>query len=892
MNSLQFKLFLPLLLLAAPSLDATVSHTLPATAEARVNIDENGQGKNTSSNLLVGDGTPNNVFKSVWEFSLEPLEDFAELEKVYFRIRPEAKLNAPFDLNLIALDQAGAPGIQAEDGHASGRVLTFLPASGLEEDKSKFIDVTTPLQQALDAGAERWKLRLEVANPALVSDMDDTPDAFRFEKGAGALVVLGSKPVARQLGRVHRFDRFSAFRLNDGQPIINQDLFASAEVDREGRNINGPSLIRVPDWIPPANRADPAATYYLYFADHRGDYIRMAWAADLAGPYHLYRSGGGFASGERGVLDLGPDDLIEPGNGVEVRDHIASPDMFIDDVNQQIVMYFHAPSRGGQKSFVATSANGLNFRMPDEGGQTGHGIRPVMLGRPYYRVFDYDGEIYAQVVWGDTFKAPANPWSPAPGFDYSKDYWTEGTNPFAPDLATGGQGELRPRHYAVHREGNELYLFYSRIGDRPERILMSTLDLGANDRDWLAWDTSFPPEEILHPEESWEGADYPPAPSQSSAGTGVHQLRDPGIFKDAEGKLYLLYSGAGEEAIGLARLARLPALSGDQTLLQTGTAYSFEIHHEPDIIPESSRLYQGVRWSTPLDAEKVEPAFVYDGAGGYAVQQSSRVLEGSASYHLAHAASGQQEALKITPPLYAGPNAGLTLKTQLLEASPGQYAAIQISRDNGATWSDVWMRRGGTVQPQPEDLLLSLSSLAGQIIHLRFLYAHDPLLDSEVVTSAGEDAGWFLDGIRLIDMESLTLQDEQTLANGQTELSFTPPTEGRYYLSVNGTFNGQPTEFGPPFAVRAYDDPPSARTSNARMSQDHFTFDLELDPRLDSSVVVKSTPDLHEPMSPINNASILPMDGNLLQISIPIGSEVANQFFQVEYAPLQETVHP
>ena len=63
----------------------------------------------------------------------------------------------------------------------------------------------------------------------------------------------------------------SVQRLLD-QPIITPDLHPSI-----GVNIQGPSLIRVPDWI-----ERPLGTYYLYFADHKGRYIRLAYAADLS----------------------------------------------------------------------------------------------------------------------------------------------------------------------------------------------------------------------------------------------------------------------------------------------------------------------------------------------------------------------------------------------------------------------------------------------------------------------------------------------------------------------------------------------------------------------------------------------------------------------------------
>ena len=56
-------------------------------------------------------------------------------------------------------------------------------------------------------------------------------------------------------------------RLNDGRPIISQQSFldAGAEFAAQGANINGPSLIRVPDWISSADRPNPEARYYLYF---------------------------------------------------------------------------------------------------------------------------------------------------------------------------------------------------------------------------------------------------------------------------------------------------------------------------------------------------------------------------------------------------------------------------------------------------------------------------------------------------------------------------------------------------------------------------------------------------------------------------------------------------
>jgi len=348
---------------------------------------------------------------------------------------------------------------------------------------------------------------------------------------------------------------YTVTRLNGGRPIITQSMFdVVGASEYEGSNINGPSAIRVPGWITHANRADPAAVYYLYFAHHKGNYIRLAWAADIEGPWHLYRVGTGTSVGSRGVLDLGASDSINIGNSITIYSHIASPDVFVDDTNRRILMYFHGPTKFdgssvGQRSFAAMSPYGLDF----------HGtIEPVILGRSYFRVFEANGNRYAVANNGSLYKAldPNNPWTPPPGFDFSEALWTrlpDSVNPFVTDIAAAGLEPLRLRHSAVRVVGDTLDVFYSRKEDLPERLLLSTIDLSAGDFDM--WDATFPPEEILHAELEWEGGHIPPERSSGGAAPeNVNQLRDPCLFEDMDGTLYLLYAGCGEDALGLARL--------------------------------------------------------------------------------------------------------------------------------------------------------------------------------------------------------------------------------------------------------------------------------------------------------------------------------------------------
>ena len=109
---------------------------------------------------------------------------------------------------------------------------------------------------------------------------------------------------------------------------------------------------------------------------------------------------------------------------------------------------------------------------------------------------------------------------------------------------------LTLRHAAVDLRGNRLAVYYSRIGDAPERILVSYIDLTP---DWKRWKAS-PPVSVLAPEKQWEGADRPIEVSKMDLAPGkVRQLRDPAIFRE-NGQVYLLYTVAGESGIAIAKL--------------------------------------------------------------------------------------------------------------------------------------------------------------------------------------------------------------------------------------------------------------------------------------------------------------------------------------------------
>ena len=311
-------------------------------------------------------------------------------------------------------------------------------------------------------------------------------------------------------------------------PIITPDLHPSI-----GVNIQGPSLIEVPDWV-----EDRLGRYYLYFADHKGLYIRLAYADDLLGPWTIHPPGSLQiadsyflteppevapevaarlrASQERRGVPMSHDGLFEA-----TAPHIASPDVHVDDANRRIVMYFHGlDDVSTQTTRVATSPDGIDFE-----------TRPERLGRTYMRVFEHGGYTYALSMPGQFYRSR----DPLGGFE-------QGPLLFNADM----------RHLALLKRDDTLYVFWTQVGEAPERIKLSTIDLAG---DWMTWKET-PGVEVLRPEFDWEGADAPLEPSVRSTAYGhVNQLRDPAIFEDAgSGRIFLLYAVAGESGIAIAEV--------------------------------------------------------------------------------------------------------------------------------------------------------------------------------------------------------------------------------------------------------------------------------------------------------------------------------------------------
>jgi hypothetical protein len=178
----------------------------------------------------------------------------------------------------------------------------------------------------------------------------------------------------------------------------------------------------------------------------------------------------------------------------------------------------------GQFTQVAESTDGIHFT-----------VRPPITKTNYLHVFPYRGYFYGVSRLGQLSRSA----DPLGTFELGANAFRDG--PYA----------NRVRHVALVLRGNRLHVFFTAVGDAPERVLLSTVELS---EDWMTWQAT-PPIEVLQPQARYECANLPNALSEAGdVEVPVRQLRDPFVFEEG-GRALLFYATCGEQGIAGATLA-------------------------------------------------------------------------------------------------------------------------------------------------------------------------------------------------------------------------------------------------------------------------------------------------------------------------------------------------
>ena len=242
-----------------------------------------------------------------------------------------------------------------------------------------------------------------------------------------------------------------------------------------------------------------------------------------------------------------------------------SPSIIVDDVKKQLVMYTHGhqcKNEGDknikQPTMLFVSRDGISWDLQNDEGPAQK--LPYLLQHSFYLTVPVyskrDGYYYAMAKTQENSVGSACLYR-------SKSLM----GPFeeGPILARG------MRHvdlYLSSPDSTMIYVFFTLIGDMPERIILGSIDVSSGSDNWMNWNL-LPGPSLLQPEYWYEhGNVTAKSSSAGSARAQVRELRDPRFLPDTrihadtnEKKKrnilsgLLFYSVQGEQGIAMARLS-------------------------------------------------------------------------------------------------------------------------------------------------------------------------------------------------------------------------------------------------------------------------------------------------------------------------------------------------
>src|SRR5205823_6175751 len=223
-----------------------------------------------------------------------------------------------------------------------------------------------------------------------------------------------------------------------------------------------------------------------------------------------------------------------------------------------------------------------------------------------------------------------------------------------------------------------------------------------------------------------------------------------------------------------------------------------------------SRLTRRAAFTAVEGAENGLTYFTTNTAPDYSVIVTAPKFSGSYAFHLAHTQSDPQVApddqiLTYTRLLLPGTNSQMQFKGQLGYAADGEVGRVQISKDAGNTWQDVYSLTGNNNQIPVETTFnghaISLTNFADRTIMIRFRY--DSMEGLSFYPFADPGYGWYIDDISFSNTEELTSPLVNPVPSG-TNFTWVPAQAGDYALDARAQVYGQfYLEWGPAKRVTA-----------------------------------------------------------------------------------------
>ncbi len=242
-----------------------------------------------------------------------------------------------------------------------------------------------------------------------------------------------------------------------------------------------------------------------------------------------------------------------------------------------------------------------------------------------------------------------------------------------------------------------------------------------------------------------------------------------------------------------------PAIQGpDEVFINEDT--TFTLGTVPGAIDYQWAAGPVLPFSDLEGAENGTNKVILSTTGDYVVIDTNKPAAGRFAFHLAHVEPDPgDQIVQLSHLFLPGTNATLVFDQFLGFATINQQARAEVSKDGGASWTEVWSRVGNSRSDTIySTITVPLSQFAGQPLVIRFVYA---IPGTTYIPTAKVGIGFYLDNIRVQGVEEL-LSTSVTEVTG-TSAFFNPPLQADYFLSARAKVSGRLLPAGPTKRVHA-----------------------------------------------------------------------------------------
>jgi uncharacterized protein YkwD len=212
--------------------------------------------------------------------------------------------------------------------------------------------------------------------------------------------------------------------------------------------------------------------------------------------------------------------------------------------------------------------------------------------------------------------------------------------------------------------------------------------------------------------------------------------------------------------------------------------------------------------------------------GNYPATSTTVKASGTSSFHLRHVSdtisnttTAYPQYIQFVNPFYVEAGARIDFKSRLGIAfagtgtsGPGEVARLEISLDEGQTWSSIWSQPGITLDHGPDNSektfnarSVSLINYLGKLVLLRFNFDVDPAIGW--FDQAADKYGWYLDDISVTGAEQ-GINPTITALDASATFQFVPADPGNYIMQFGAVAGTRNFPMGPWYPVTAQPTPP------------------------------------------------------------------------------------